>query len=210
MANDKLRGIVYSITNLVNGMQYVGQTTQPLARRLKDHFVPSKSGKTYIGRAIKKYGKENFKSEIISGNIDVDSLDHLEQHFIYEMKTLSPNGYNLTTGGERFNHTEETKKKISEKLKGKSTWNLGIEMPEYQKERISKANKGKKNTKETIIKMRKARPNKRAIINQDGKRFESLADAARKLSLNISSIHRVLNGKRKTTGGYSFKYLGDE
>jgi len=209
MANDKLRGTLYCLTNKVNGVQYIGQTTQPLKKRLKDHFAPSKADKSYVGRAIRKYGRDSFETETIVV-VSIDELNTLEQDYIDKLGTLSPKGYNLTTGGERFNHTEETKKKkISKALKGKSTWNLGVKMPEDQKEKISKAKIGKKKTEETIQKMRKARPNKKAIMDQDGNIYGSLADAGRELSLSPPSIHRVLNGQRKTTGGYSFKYLGE-
>lgn len=82
-------------------------------------------------------------------------------------------------------------------------------MSEEQKEKISKANIGRKNTKETIQNMRKSRPNKRVIKDHNGIIYDSIAEAARELDLLTGSIHRVLKGTRKTTGGYSFKYLGE-
>lgn len=36
--------------------------------------------------------------------------------------------------------------------------------------------------------------------------YESLSEAARQLKLQPSSICKVIKGKRKTTGGYIFKY----
>lgn len=41
---------------MVNGRRYVGQTVQPLKRRFNENV----KGNYPIGRAIRKYGKENF------------------------------------------------------------------------------------------------------------------------------------------------------
>lgn len=207
MANDKLRGIVYCITNQVNGMRYVGQTRQPLKRRLKDHFAPSKSSKTFIGRAIKKYGKENFSVEVIAV-VEVDELNSLEQDYIDKLSTLSPEGYNLTTGGERFDHTEETKRKISKAGKGRPSWIKGRKMIEEHKNKISVANTGKKKTEQMIENMRDARPNKKKIVDQNGKVYKSIGEASREISIHRSCIDKVLKGLRNTAGGYSFSYLG--
>ena len=40
-------------------------------------------------------------------------LNDREQHWIRELGTLSPHGYNLTTGGDAFEFSEESKAKIS-------------------------------------------------------------------------------------------------
>lgn len=50
-------------------------------------------------------------------------------------------------------HSEETRKKISEALKGKPGPNLGKKLSNETKEKISKANKGRKQTEETKQKM---------------------------------------------------------
>lgn len=75
------------------------------------------SGKL-IKRAVKKYGKENFKKEIIvEGNFNQNLLNELEKHYIQLFNSTNKYiGYNISKGG--FNawleHTEETKRKISE------------------------------------------------------------------------------------------------
>ena len=55
--------IIYKIVNCVNGKIYIGQTIQKLERRMYSHF--NRHTKTCISKAIQKYGKENFKYEII-------------------------------------------------------------------------------------------------------------------------------------------------
>lgn len=49
-------GVVYLIVNMVNGKRYVGQAIQPLAKRFNAHAYAD----SLIGKAIRKYGKENF------------------------------------------------------------------------------------------------------------------------------------------------------
>ena len=54
-------GVIYVIVNLLNGMRYVGQTTQKLNARIRKH----KTGKQYIDRVIQDIGWENFTVEVL-------------------------------------------------------------------------------------------------------------------------------------------------
>jgi len=86
---------IYKTTNLVNGKIYVG----------KCENVPEKTN-WYLGsgdllqKAFKKYGKENFKKEILE---ICDTKEKLNEREIFWIKKLKlPNfkiGYNITTGG---------------------------------------------------------------------------------------------------------------
>ena len=49
---------IYIIRNNINGKVYIGQS-QNAIRRFKEHCKPSNSN-SIIGKAIQKYGKENF------------------------------------------------------------------------------------------------------------------------------------------------------
>ena len=71
---------------------------------------------TYLSNAIRKYKPENFKI-IQLMKCDLNKIDLYEQLFIKTHNTLSPNGYNLQTGGTFTKHSEETCKKRSESLK---------------------------------------------------------------------------------------------
>jgi len=91
-------GIVYVVTNNVNGMRYVGQTSQPLKERWKQHL--KRSGATGLfQRALAKYGAAAFSVEEVANASSRDELNALERHFIHVMGTLSPGGYNLNDGG---------------------------------------------------------------------------------------------------------------
>ena len=60
-----MNGCIYKITNIINNKVYIGQTTTRVERRWADHFKPSAKSCYYLGRAIKKYGKDCFSKEVI-------------------------------------------------------------------------------------------------------------------------------------------------
>lgn len=105
-------GFIYKITSLSNKM-YVGQTKKKVPqKRWKEHCRPSSKRCVALKRAIDKYGAENMTFEVVEECSDA-MLNDREQHWIRELGTLSPHGYNLTTGGDVCEFSEETKVKIS-------------------------------------------------------------------------------------------------
>jgi hypothetical protein len=91
---------LYLITNLLNNKQYVGITTQKNPHR---RWIEHKSkalkdkNKNPIHSAIKKYGCENFKFEIVKelNSSCINELLEEETKLILKLNTLAPNGYNL-------------------------------------------------------------------------------------------------------------------
>ena len=90
---------IYKITYNLNGMSYVGMTKN-FKRRMNEHRNGS-NGKSrcHVDRAIAKYGWENFHAEIIE-ICAAEIAPEREMYWIATLKTKSPNGYNLTDGGE--------------------------------------------------------------------------------------------------------------
>jgi group I intron endonuclease len=99
-------------------MKYVGQTIRTLKQRKSSHLSSSKKGSTYyLHRAIRKYGAENFKWEVIYNASSEEELNEKETFFIKEYNTNSQDGYNLTEGGRGirgWKHSELTKEKIKQ------------------------------------------------------------------------------------------------
>jgi group I intron endonuclease len=62
-----MEGHVYKITNNVNGKFYVGKTVKTVQNRFCNHCYDAikRNSTTYLHRAIRKYGKENFIVEKI-------------------------------------------------------------------------------------------------------------------------------------------------
>ena len=154
---------VYLITNILNGKYYVGQTTRDLDTRWKEHLEFSRYAKkqTHFSQAIRKYGSENFKKDLLCVCPDNKRLNEVEEFFIWILASSKKSfGYNSTKGGDRVNSTPETAKKISRSLLGRKLSqetkdkmrkaNLGKKLSEDHKNKIGKANKGKKDCKEVI------------------------------------------------------------
>jgi len=109
------QGIIYLITNTVNDKKYVGQTRQQLNKRWLAHITESRiHSDRPLYKAINKYGLEKFKIRILE-ECNVDILNEREIWWIDFLDSYR-GGYNATTGGEYFEHTEDTKQKISETM----------------------------------------------------------------------------------------------
>jgi len=151
-------GYIYLITNTINKKQYIGQTKRAdIEERWRYH---KKCSDATIGRyllaAYKKYGVDKFKFQIICICFNED-CDKYEEEYIKKFNTLSPNGYNLKSGGHFSKHhpdtkikmsesvknswTEERKKQFSERFSGENAPNYGKKISEEQKEKLRQAHK---------------------------------------------------------------------
>lgn len=110
--------IIYKIQNKINGKIYIGQTVGTLQRRISQHKSNSKK-KSVINMAIRKYGWDNFVAEVIDSAKSIEELNQKEIYWIQHYESIAPNGYNLEIGGKNAINSEETRKKISQSLKGK-------------------------------------------------------------------------------------------
>lgn len=136
-------GYIYLVTNRLNGKQYVGQTLRDdIELRWKEHRKICKAslGK-YIYNAYLKHGIENFDFKVIC-NCDNEKCNDLEEEYIQKYNTISPNGYNLKSGGRNSRQHPDTIKLISERKKGVPS--KVVMTPELRKIR-SQNSKGEKN-----------------------------------------------------------------
>jgi hypothetical protein len=114
-------GIIYKFTSPVE-KSYIGQSIYEFEKRYKEHIYDARSaqrknfkvqGCIAFWQALMKYGPENFETEILL-ECDDEDLDYYEKEMIEFHNTLSPNGYNLTAGGNSNKIiSQETKDKIS-------------------------------------------------------------------------------------------------
>jgi group I intron endonuclease len=216
-------GFIYKITNKENGMIYIGQTIQSLEDRWRQHRKKS-STCLYLKRAFEKYGIDNFIFEMIC-SCDNEELDKLEIQYMTEFNSIVPNGYNLREGGNSGRHNEETKRKISEALKGRTdiiNHQLGKPVTEETKKKISDALKGRTDiirnyfrttgmhhTEKANKKMSESHKKKVDQYDLDNnfiKSFDSIADAAIEINTCRDNIGRVCSGRNKTAAGFIWKY----
>lgn len=124
----KITKDIYMIKNNINQKVYIGQSINSYSR-FKQHCRDKKS---LIGRAIQKHGEENFSFIVLEKQ--VENYNEKEKYYIAFYNSLSPNGYNLTEGGESppiyfgFSHpnsciNDSTLKKIIQDL---STTDLSL------------------------------------------------------------------------------------
>lgn len=119
--------IIYKITNKLNGKSYIGQTSKTLRTRWNQHCQSNrKRASPLIRDAIAKYGADNFEAVVLEICKTKDELNEREKYWIFAHGTFVPNGYNLTTGGDRVELAEESKRKIAQKLIGRPTGRKGI------------------------------------------------------------------------------------
>ena len=95
-------GVVYKLINMVNGKIYIGITTRTLDERFNEHCAAD----SYIGRAIRKYGINNFIKQVIDYADTHEELMGLEIDYIKYYDSFN-SGYNQTIGGDGVIYTED-------------------------------------------------------------------------------------------------------
>lgn len=115
---------IYKITNLMDGKVYIGQSID-IARRFNAHKTKpflkgDRSYNTLFYRAIRKYGLENFKFEVLQ-ECPISDLNKLEKKYIAKYDSFRKSGYNSTKGGQdgaaNMIYSEKTVDSIIKELK---------------------------------------------------------------------------------------------
>ena len=123
---------IYKITNKVNGKFYIGVTKSKY--RFSQHIsrANGENKNKPLYNAIRKYGEENFKYDVIESGKDYKNGWKIREP--YYIKKLKPY-YNLTSGGDGIRD---------------------FKMPRHIVERIARKNTGKKRTQKTKDKISNA------------------------------------------------------
>lgn len=191
-------GSIYVITNLVNGKLYVGQTSQNVNFRYRQHLRNKRSDCPKLNRAIIKYGQKNFSVEEFCTCFDKESLDLAETSAIAFFKSVEC-GYNIQHGGNSVNRGIVKSPEWIAKIVKSNRKYRGKNSSLY----------GKKRSEEDRQKMSANRP-KRSVIGKslsDGSliRFESLREASRN-GFYHANIIATIKGVKGSCGGYTWKY----
>lgn len=98
---ERCLGMVYLVTQISTGKNYVGQTMRGAVNlRWEQHVADAaKGGRTLLQRAIRKAGVEDFTVVELSRHDTRDALNAAEAAAIVEHDALAPAGFNQTTGG---------------------------------------------------------------------------------------------------------------
>ena len=127
-------GYVYLTTNVITNKKYIGQHSS--STFTEDY----KGSGRYLCNAINKYGKENFKVELLEWCDTQEELNEREIYWINKYNAVESNEfYNLAKGGEGIKKgsklSKETRKRISNGHKG-------LKFSKEHKQNISKALSG--------------------------------------------------------------------
>lgn len=186
---------IYKTTNLINGKFYIGKSS--MKNNSIDYWYLG-SG-VLLKKAIEKYGRDNFKKEIVEWCSSFEESNEREKYWIKNLNALNLKiAYNIATGGDGGNLGIEVNKRISKALKGRKH-------TEEFKQRISKLNKGKKLSKEHIEALRKSNL---GIKRSDEYKQNSRERMLKKYENGFQNPHKVEIYKYdRETGEYINYYL---
>jgi group I intron endonuclease len=200
--------VVYKTTNLINGKIYVGQDSKNNPKYLGSGIA--------LNNAIKKYGKENFKKEILENCSDKVEMDEKEKYWIEHLKARDKKiGYNITKGGEGclgcsnkgIVFTKKHKENISinhHDVSGQNNPMFGKKHSEEVKLKISKANSGREineNTKNKMSETKKGEKNSNSKLTEKQvllireeyfKNNISQKDLSLKFGVEKACIHKIV------------------
>lgn len=183
---------IYCIENLENGKRYIGSSVN-VGRRMSKHRGELRRGKhhsRYLQNTYNKNGIEIFRFFLLEEVEEYSNLLKVEQEYLDREKPE----YNMCpTAGNRlgYRHSEETKKLLAAAARGNTNF-LGRKHTDEAKEKLRRANKGKKMSPEAIEKMR--------LANLGRKRPQSDKD-------KISSTMKKQSWRRSITDNATIKEI---
>lgn len=209
---------VYMHTNKINGKRYIGITSQEPEKRWMNGSGYSEM--LPFGRAIRKYGWENFEHKILLDKLPEHEAKCLEVYLISILGTQNEDmGYNITSGGDGvrgFHHTDEPKRKMSSAKTGCNHPNYGKHLSEMTRAKISEKLIGNKNgvgiivSNETRRKISIAKQKPVVMLNTASgsiiQTFDSAKIAEDTTGISRKNISLCCLGHRKRAGGYAWQF----
>jgi len=176
--------IIYETTNKINGKKYIG----------KD----SKNDENYLGSgillklAVKKYGRENFKKEVLEKCNNIYELDEREKYYIDLYNCVeSSKYYNMMEGGHGGKQGREAIEKISNSLK-----NHKMYKSKDRSEKIKKALTGRRLSEEHKAKIKKKMKNRK--LSDEHK--ENISKSRKGIKLTDWQRKRLIEDRRSYKG----------
>lgn len=218
-----------------SGKRYIGVTKRKPEKRW--NYGKGYSENDYFTKAIQKYGWDAFKHEILLTGLTEEEASRLEKEYINKFRSAERKyGYNIDLGGFGVGKiiSEETKRKIGDKHRGKYTEaqikatktrrnpnyhhpdeikkligdiHRGKPLSEEHKKKLSVAHMGMKPTNLEILRKSNMKPVCQYTLDGEFvKEYESIRVAATELGIHETSISANCRGKYRMAGGFIWKY----
>lgn len=189
---------IYCIKNIANNKCYIG-SSKNIKKRLKEHWyaLERKVHKNlHLQAAYNKYGSESFifigleEVEDTELLIDVENwwLSNLEWDELYNIRPDASSSKGKIV-------SEETRRKLSLAAKGRRR----ERKPKKVKPRVERVKKEIGHRAKSILQIDKE-------TNEIIKHWNSMLEVTKNLNIAGSSISDVCNHKRKTAGGFIWKF----
>ena len=200
---------VYVHKNLKNEKYYVGMTSQEPKKRWNNGWGYQNNSKMW-----NDIQESDWNNDWIHGILGkfTDKNEALKyESFLIAMLNSVRSGYNVSTYDSlHYKHSEEHRKKTSESMTGKHP-------SEETRRKLSKAKSGENNpwygkhhSDETKKKIKESSHSKQVLqFSKDEEliaEYSSIMDAEQKTGCNNCNICACCKGKRKSCGGYIWKY----
>lgn len=192
---------IYCIKNKINGKCYVGQSVD-IDNRWKGHKKLHSKNSTYLYNSLKKYSADGFDWVVLE-ECPKEQLNSRESHWIEKLNTMSPNGYNLTSGGgQGYIFSDEVRNRMSEIKQGEKNNRYGAKHTGETIKRMSEAQIGCKNhqygriyTEEEKIAMSKSLMGRVFSDEHRSKIANSLTGKYREENSKINQARAQMKGK---------------
>lgn len=187
-------GQIYLITNQVNGKKYVGQTVKTLDHRFRQHSVKDTKERSpmAIRRAIRKYGKEKFTIVRLCFAKSVEELSTVENQYILMYNTMQYDlGYNRRSGGSRYPVSEQSRALISKANKGRKH---SKEFCEHRSQLVSGEGNpffGRKHSKETLTKIQATKQKNGYVISDETRKKLSENHSRHNLGKHLTEQQKI-------------------
>lgn len=189
------RWCVYKHTNRLDGKAYIGRCRWPNYQERWANGNGYRNAPRFWPE-IERNGWDTFSHAILFCDLDVNEANRIEQEMIAKYKTNDPeHGYNVCAGGQGFtgaHHSEDTRKRISEKLKK-------YEKTEQHRKHISESKSGvKHHAAKRVYQMTKS--------GELIKVWDYMQQACDALKISKPNVSACCLGKRPSAGGYKWTY----
>ena len=198
---------IYKITS-PSGKIYIG-SSKNIKRRLWYYSSLNCVGQVKMYNSIKKHGWGNHIVEILE-ECSFELLYERELFYANMYDVLSDNGLNCVIpllGEKKQGVSDKTKLKMSESKKGNKNYFFGKKHNKEAREKISKAQLGRKHTLEHRLKvsLNSSRYKSKVVLNlNDGMFYNSCLEASIAYGFNYSTLRSQLNGTNKNSSSMIF------